>query len=73
LYDKVKAASSAEATPARLALALALQRKGKLRADFVKAENSGFLAPREAARILGDAIDYARQGELAAARARSAN
>ncbi len=26
----------------------------------------GFHAPREAARVLGEAIDYARQGELAA-------
>ena len=28
----------------------------------------GFHAPQEAARILGEAIDYARQGELAAFR-----
>ena len=34
--------------------------------DFVEAENSmGFHAPQEAARILGEAIDYARQGQLA--------
>ncbi|HSE57374.1 MAG TPA: ammonia-forming cytochrome c nitrite reductase subunit c552 [Nitrospiraceae bacterium] len=31
--------------------------------EFVEAENSmGFQAPQEAARILGEAIDYARQG-----------
>jgi len=29
----------------------------------------GFHAPQEAARILAEAIDYARQGELAVARA----
>jgi nitrite reductase (cytochrome c-552) len=28
----------------------------------------GFHAPQEAARVLGEAIDYARQGELAASR-----
>ena len=28
----------------------------------------GFHAPQEAARVLGEAIDYARQGELAALR-----
>ena len=33
--------------------------------DFVEAENSmGFHAPQEAARILAEAIDYARQGQL---------
>jgi len=35
--------------------------------DFIAAENSmGFHAPQEAARILGEAIDYARQGQVAA-------
>ena len=44
----------------------ALQRKAQWRLDFVNAENSmGFHAPQEAARILGEAIDYARQGQLA--------
>ena len=34
--------------------------------DFVEAENStGFHAPQEAARILAESIDYARQGQLA--------
>ncbi len=43
-----------------------LQRKAQWRLDFVNAENSmGFHAPQEAARILGEAIDYARQGQLA--------
>jgi formate-dependent nitrite reductase cytochrome c552 subunit len=31
--------------------------------DFIAAENSmGFHAPQESARILGEAIDFARQG-----------
>jgi nitrite reductase (cytochrome c-552) len=49
-----------------LAPARALQRKAQFMVDFVEAENSmGFHAPQEAARILGEAIDYARQGQLA--------
>jgi nitrite reductase (cytochrome c-552) len=35
--------------------------------DFVAAENSmGFHAPQEAARVLGEAADMARQGQIAA-------
>ena len=30
----------------------------------------GFHAPQEAAKVLGEALDYARQGELAATRLR---
>ncbi len=42
-----------------------MQRKAQWRLDFVSAENSmGFHAPQEAARILAEAIDYARQGQL---------
>jgi nitrite reductase (cytochrome c-552) len=45
---------------------LELQRKAQWRVDFINAENSmGFHAPQEAARILGEAIDYGRQGQLA--------
>jgi nitrite reductase (cytochrome c-552) len=52
-----------------LQAARALQRKAQWRLDFVSAENSmGFHAPQEAARILAEAIDYARQGELQVAR-----
>ncbi|MDP1662380.1 MAG: ammonia-forming cytochrome c nitrite reductase subunit c552, partial [Phycisphaerales bacterium] len=40
-------------------------RRAQFRTDFVAAENSmGFHAPQEAARILAEAIDYARQGQL---------
>jgi nitrite reductase (cytochrome c-552) len=52
-----------------LAPAMALQRKAQWRLDYVAAENSmGFHAPQEAARILGEAIDYARQGQLEVAK-----
>ncbi len=51
---------------ADLALARDLHRRAQWRLDFVAAENSmGFHAPQEAARLLGQAIDYARQGEIA--------
>ncbi|MSV30211.1 MAG: ammonia-forming cytochrome c nitrite reductase subunit c552 [Bryobacterales bacterium] len=66
LLDDVKAARAAGATDQQLDAALKLQRKAQFRADFVNAENSmGFHAPQEAARILAEAIDYARQGQLA--------
>lgn len=53
--------------------AQALHRKAQWRLDFVAAENSmGFHAPQEAARILGEAIDYARCGQLEMAKLQSA-
>jgi nitrite reductase (cytochrome c-552) len=67
LYDEVKAAKAAGADSARLTGVHGLQRRAQFRVDFVNAENSmGFHAPQEAARILAEAIDYARQGQLEA-------
>jgi nitrite reductase (cytochrome c-552) len=72
LLDEVARAKKEGATPEHLASALALQRKAQWRIDFVAAENSmGFHAPQEAARVLGEAADYARQGQVAALRWRS--
>ena len=69
LLDAVQAAKAAGATDAQLAEALDLQRKAQWRLDFIAAENSmGFHAPQEAARVLGEAADYARQGQVAAMR-----
>ncbi len=49
-----------------LITARALQRRAQFYVDFIEAENSmGFHAPQEAARILGEAMDYARQGQVA--------
>ncbi len=71
LYDEVKAARADGVSDADLEPALKLQRKAQWRCDFINAENSmGFHADQEAARILGESIDYARQGQLAAAYAR---
>jgi nitrite reductase (cytochrome c-552) len=67
LLDAVAAAKKAGVTDAQLAPVLALQRKAQWRVDYVAAENSmGFHAPQETARVLAEAIDYARQGQLAA-------
>jgi nitrite reductase (cytochrome c-552) len=67
LLDAVVAARAEGATDHHLAPALELQRKAQWRLDWVAAENSmGFHAPQEAARILGVAADYARQGQIAA-------
>ncbi|MCX7918134.1 MAG: ammonia-forming cytochrome c nitrite reductase subunit c552 [bacterium] len=47
-----------------------LHRRAYIRWDFVSAENSmGFHSPQETVRVLGDAIDFARQSELAAYKA----
>jgi nitrite reductase (cytochrome c-552) len=66
LIDAVVAAKASGATPEQLAPALDLQRRAQWRLDFIAAENSmGFHAPQEAARVLGEAIDFARQGQIA--------
>jgi nitrite reductase (cytochrome c-552) len=65
LIKAIQAAMAAGASDAQLAKARELQRKAQWRTDYVAAENSmGFHAPQEAARILGEAIDYARQGQI---------
>ena len=65
--DAIEAAKSAGASDADLAAARNLQRQASFRWDFVSSENStGFHSPQEAARILANAIDYARQAQLAA-------
>ena len=71
LLDALLAAKRRGATERNLAPARQLQRKAQFRLDFISAENSmGFHAPQEAARILAEAIDYARQGQLEAERIR---
>jgi nitrite reductase (cytochrome c-552) len=59
-------------TDEQLKAARDLQRKAQWRLDFIAAENSlGFHADQEAARILGEAIDYARQGQIVLAKQRA--
>ncbi|MCO5043680.1 MAG: ammonia-forming cytochrome c nitrite reductase subunit c552 [Verrucomicrobia bacterium] len=67
MLDAINAAIKAGATDEQLKPARELHRSAQWRIDFIAAENSmGFHAPQEAARILGEAIDMARQGEIAA-------
>ncbi len=71
LIMAIKSAMDAGATDEQLRGARELQRKGQFRTDYVNAENSmGFHAPQEVARILGEAIDFCRQGEIAVAKLR---
>ena len=66
LIADIKAAKQAGVPDAQLAAAREFQRHGQFYLDFVESENSnGFHAPQEALRILGEAIDYLRQGQLA--------
>lgn len=69
LIDAINAAKAAGATDEQLKEAWDFQRKANMRWDFISSENStGFHAPQEAARVLGDAQNYARMGQLAAER-----
>jgi nitrite reductase (cytochrome c-552) len=66
LIHDLKARKEAGATDAELAAARGFQRKAQFYLDFVEAENSsGFHAPQEAARILGDSINFSRLGQKA--------
>ena len=66
LIEDLKAAKAAGKSDKDLLPARYLQRRSQFYLDFVEAENStGFHAPQESARVLGEAIDFARQGQLA--------
>jgi nitrite reductase (cytochrome c-552) len=67
MMDAVKAAQAQGVGDEKLKEARERHRQAQWRLDFVAAENSmGFHAPQECARILGEAIDYARQGQISA-------
>ena len=66
LIDDIKNAKAAGVSTNELAKAQDFQRKAQFYVDFVEAENStGFHAPQEAARILGESIDFSRKGQNA--------
>jgi nitrite reductase (cytochrome c-552) len=66
LIADIRAAREEGMSDARLATARELHRRALFYVDYVEAENSmGFHAPQEAVRILGEALDYARQGQVA--------
>jgi nitrite reductase (cytochrome c-552) len=64
LIKDIKAAKASGKSDTELATAQDFQRKAQFYLDFVEAENStGFHAPQEAARILGESIDFSRKGQ----------
>ena len=65
--DAIVAAQTAGATDEQLEASRTLHRGAQMRWDFVSSENStGFHSPQEAARILAEAIDLARQAQISA-------
>lgn len=70
LIRAIETAKAAGVADTALEKARALHRSAQFRTDYINAENSmGFHAPQETARILGEAIDLARQGQLEAVKA----
>ena len=68
LIDDLEPAFRRDSTAENVRLAQGYQRKAQFLLDFVEAENSmGFHAPQEAVRVLGNAINYARMGQIALA------
>jgi len=66
LIGDINAAREAGKSEAQLAQAQSYQRKAQFLLDFIEAENSsGFHAPQEATRVLGESINYARLGQVA--------
>lgn len=65
LIDDINASRERGAADADLTTARERQRRGQFYLDFIESENSnGFHAPEEAVRVLGEAIDYFRQGQV---------
>ncbi len=66
LINDIETQKNAGASEESLAAARGHHRRAQFYVDFVESENSnGFHAPQEATRILGEAIDSARKGQLA--------
>jgi len=65
LIGDLKAAREGGMSDEQLAQARDYQRKAQFYLDFVEAENSmGFHAPEEAARILGESMNFTRMGQV---------
>jgi nitrite reductase (cytochrome c-552) len=66
LINDIKAAKDAGRNDAALTAAQDFQRRAQFYVDFIESENStGFHAPQEAARILGESINFSRKGQVA--------
>ena len=67
MLDAIMLAKEAGAPEAQLEKMYELQRRAMWRLDYISSENSrGFHADQEAARILGESIDYSRQAQALA-------
>jgi len=65
LIKQIAKAREEGATEKQIEKSLELQRKAQWYLDFVSSENSmGFHAPQETARILANAANLARQGQI---------
>jgi len=65
LIADIKAAKDAGRTDAGVTTAMDFQRRAQFYLDFIESENStGFHAPQEAARILGESINFSRKGQV---------
>jgi nitrite reductase (cytochrome c-552) len=66
LINDIKAARDAGRNDAAVTTAQDFQRRAQFYLDFIESENStGFHAPQEAARILGESINFSRKGQVA--------
>jgi nitrite reductase (cytochrome c-552) len=66
LINDIKAARDAGRTDAGVTTAQDFQRRAQFYLDFIESENSnGFHASQEAARILGESINFSRKGQVA--------
>ena len=66
LINDIKAARDAGRTDSGVTTAQDFQRRAQFYVDFIESENStGFHAPQEAARILGESINFSRKGQVA--------
>ncbi|MCC5829406.1 MAG: ammonia-forming cytochrome c nitrite reductase subunit c552 [Phycisphaeraceae bacterium] len=72
MLDAILEAQAAGVTDEQLAQVFVLQRRSMWRLDYIVSENSkGFHASQEAARILGESIDYSRKAQSMALRLRA--
>jgi nitrite reductase (cytochrome c-552) len=66
LINDIKSAREAGRNDSGVAAAQDFQRRAQFYVDFIESENSnGFHAPQEAARILGESINFSRKGQIA--------
>ena len=66
LINDIKAARDTGRTDAGVTAAQDFQRRAQFYVDFIESENSnGFHASQEAARILGESINFSRKGQIA--------